>query len=81
MLPTLPKVRGILAATFNRLVKAVALAADGEEDGESVAGKWTSRPHSGEEVTVVERDGEVGFGAEESGSDVVPLFEGEYVTD
>lgn len=63
MLPTLAKVRGILAATFNRLVKAVALAADGEEGDASVAGRWTSRPPAGEEATVVERDGEVEFGA------------------
>lgn len=74
VLPTLAKVRGILAATFNRLVKAVALAADGEEDDKNIASKWTSRsPAAGEEITVVERDGEVEFGAKESGSDFVLL--------
>ena len=65
----LVQVRGLLAGTFNRLVKAVALVA-GEDCDEGLAGSRVTCALVGQGATVagdesdneVERDGEVGFG-------------------
>lgn len=75
------KVRGLLAATFNRLVKAVALAADEEGGGggsivcDSATGdrEGMTPTDNGREGGDVEQDGEVGW---VRGGDGDPLLGG-----